>query len=102
MCYDATSAHRPASSIRENRPHQVSVVDFTRTRIDGLQQLIHLLIAHLLAQIRQDVSQLPHADETSHVLVEDLETSAVFFGLARVFETAGSVEDLAKRVEVNC
>ena len=83
-------------SIRQNRPNQISVVDLARTCIDSLQQLIHLLIAHLLPQIRQDVSQLAHSNKASQILVEDLETSAVFFWFARVTETAGSVEDLAE------
>ena len=83
-------------SIRQNRPDKIGVIDLTGTCINSLQQLIHLLIAHLLAQIRQDVPQLSHSNKTSHVLVEDLKTSAVFFWFAWVAETAGSVEDLAE------
>ena len=39
-------------SIRQNRPDEIGVIDLTGTCINSLQQLIHLLIAHLLAQIR--------------------------------------------------
>ena len=87
---------RPIPSIRQNRPNQISIVDLSRTRINSLQQLIHLLITHLLPQIRQDVPQLPHADKAAHVLVEHLKPSAVLFWFAWIAEAAGSIEDLAE------
>lgn len=87
--------------ICQHGPDKVHVVDLSTAGIDCLEQLIHLLIAHLLAQIRQDISQLTHANEAGHIFVEYLEAAAVFFRLARVSESAGSVEDFAERLEVD-
>lgn len=89
------------SLIRQDRLHHIHIVQLAGTGIDGLQQLVHLLIAHLLAQVREDVAELAHADEARQVLVEDLEPPAVVFGLARVAEAAGPVEDLGEGVEVD-
>ena len=50
---------------------------------------------------RPTISQLPNADETRHILIKHLEPSAVFFRLARLAKTAGSVKDLRKRFEVD-
>lgn len=88
-------------SIRQNRPHQLGIIDLATGRVDGLEQLVDLVIAHLLAQIGQDVAQLADADEARHVLVEDLEAAAVFFRLARVAEAAGPVEDLGEGFEID-
>lgn len=41
---------------------------------EPLQELVDFLVAHLLAELCQDVSQLSGADETVSGLVEDLET----------------------------
>ena len=41
---------------------------------ESLQELIDFLVAHLLAELCQDVSQLSGADETVSGFVEDLET----------------------------
>ena len=87
--------------VRQYSPDKVHVVDFSTAGIDCLEQLIHLLVAHLLAQICQDVSQLTYTDEAGHVFVEYLEAAAVFFRLARISETAGSVKDFAERIEVD-
>ena len=48
------------------------------------------------------VSELTNANETSHLLVKDLETAAVLFGLTRVAEATRAVQDLGERIEVNC
>jgi hypothetical protein len=82
---------RVPGSIRQNRPHQFRIIDFSRRRIDSFEQLIHLLVAHLLAQIRQDISQLSDTNETCHVLIEDLEAAAVFFGFAGIAEATGTI-----------
>lgn len=79
------------SLIRQNSLHHIHIVQLAGTRIDSLQQLIHLLIAHLLPQVRQDIAELADADEACEVLVEDLEAPAVVFGFAGVAETAGPV-----------
>ena len=41
---------------------------------EPLQELVDFLVAHLLAELCQDVSQLSGADETVSSLVKDLET----------------------------
>lgn len=92
----------PVFLVGKDHADQVGVVDLARRGVDGLEQLIHLLVGHLLAKVGQDVAQLAHADEAGHVLVEDLEAATVFFRLPRVAEAAGAVEDLAERVEVDC
>jgi len=81
---------------------QFHVVDFSTAGVDGLQQLIHFLVAHFLAQVCQDVPQLAHSYEPGHVFVKNLEAAAVFFWFAGVSETARSVEYFAKRVKINC
>lgn len=78
------------------------VVDLSTAGVNSLEQLIHLIVAHLLAKIRQDVSELTDTDETSHLLVKDLEAAAVLFWLAWVAETARSVQDLLEGVKVDC
>lgn len=77
------------------------VVDLSGARVDSLEQLVHLLIRHLLAQIRQDVLELADADEARHVLVEDLETAAVLLGLAWVAEAAGAVQHALEGLKVD-
>jgi len=69
------------------------VVDLSTAGINSLEQLIHLIVTHLLAEIRQDIPELTDTDETSHLLVEDLESAAVLFWLAWVAETTRSVEN---------
>ena len=85
-------------SIGKYRPYQLRVVDFSTACIDStaFKQLINLLIAHFLAQIRQDVPQLPHTNEASQVLVKDLKAPAIFFWLTRVSEATRSIEDFGE------
>lgn len=87
---------------RECRLSLTSVRNLAAAGVDGLEQLVDLVVAHLLAQIRQDVAQLPDADEARPVLVKHLEAAAVLVNVARVAEAAGAVEDLAESVEVDC
>jgi hypothetical protein len=47
------------------------------------------------------VSQLSNTDETRHILVEHLESTAVLFGLARIAETTWAVQDLEEGIEVD-
>lgn len=101
LCYASTFA-MGLCLVREDRPDQIHVVDLSAAGIDRLKQLIDLIIAHLLAQVCEDIAQLTDADEASHVLVEDLKATAVFFRLARISEAAWSVEDFAEGVEVDC
>ena len=80
-----------------------SVVDLVIARVNGaLEQLIDLLLAHLLAQIGQDVLDLALADEAGAVLVKHLEAAYVFFNVKGLAEAAGAVEDLGERLEVDC
>jgi hypothetical protein len=96
----AMSANR--FTVLQNLVRHTHVVQLARAGIHSLQQLIHLLITHLLAQVRQNVPELSHANETREVLVEDLEPAAVLFWLARVAEAAWTVEDAGEVVEVDC
>lgn len=89
------------SSVREYSLHHIHIIQLSRTRIHRLQQLINLLIAHLLAQIRENVSELPNADEACQVFVEDLEAATVLFWLAGVAEATWAVEDAREGVEVD-
>ena len=101
-----------------------SVVDLPTARVHRLQQLIHLIITHLLSKVgqncdppsalprlqvhrsmgrrRRTVSKLPHTNEARHILVEHLKASTVFFWLARVSESARSIQDFLEGVEVDC
>ena len=76
------------------------VVDLAAAGVDSLEQLVHLVVAHLLAQVGENVSQLSNANVSRHLLVKDLEAPAVLLGLARIAEAAWSVEHLLKRVKV--
>ena len=76
----------------ENCPNKFHVVDLSTACVHCFQQLVHFLVAHLLSQVCQDVSQLAHANESCHIFVEHLEAAAVFLGLARISEAARSVE----------
>lgn len=50
---------------------------------------------------RLTISQLTNPNETRHVFVEDLETTAVFFWLTRISEASGTVEDLREGLEID-
>jgi hypothetical protein len=78
------------------------VVQLSAACVDRLEQLVDLLIAHFLAKICENVSELSDTDEACEVLVEDLESPAVFFRLARVAEATRSVENTTKCIEVDC
>lgn len=78
------------------------VVDLARAGVDGLEQLIDLFIRHLLAEVGQDVLELADADEARHVLVEDLEATAVLLGLAGIAEATGAVQDALEALKVDC
>ena len=82
-------------------PKHTSVVDLPTARIHSFEQLIDLLVAHLLSQVGQDVAKLSNADKSRHVLIEDLEAAAVLLWLAWVAESAGAVEDLGEGLEID-
>jgi hypothetical protein len=44
---------------------------------------------------------LANTDEPGHILIEHLESTAVFIGFARFAETTWSVQDLQEGVEVD-
>lgn len=115
------SARNPCRLVGENGSHEVckqsqhaqfssridvgvrtSVVDLAGAGVYGLEELVHLLLGHLLAQVGQDVLDLADADETRHVLVEHLEATAVFLGLAGIAEAAGAVQDALEGLEIDC
>lgn len=74
-------------------PCRTCVVDLAGTRVHGLEKLVDLLLRHFLSQIGKNIFELTNADKARHVLVEDLETSTIFFGLARVAEPPWSIQD---------
>lgn len=79
------------------------VVDLVIARVNrALEQLIHLLLAHLLAQIRQNVLDLALSDKARPVLVEDLEATDVLFNVKGLAEAAGAVQDLGEGLKVDC
>lgn len=78
------------------------VVDLARAGIDGFEELIDLLVGHLLAEVCEDVLELTDTDKTCHVLVEDLETTAVLLRLAGVAEAPGAVQYPLEGLEVDC
>ena len=47
------------------------------------------------------ISELSNADETSHILVKDLEASTILFRFTWIPETARSVQDFGEGFEVN-
>jgi hypothetical protein len=89
-------------SVGKDSANQLRVVDLAGARIDGLEQLVNLLVRHLLAQVRQDVLELADAYEARHVFVEHLEAAAVFLGNAGVAESARPVENALESLKVDC
>jgi len=67
----------------------------------ALEQLLDLLLAHLLAQVGEYVLDLALSDEAGAVLVEDLEAADVFFDVEGFAEAAGAVEDFAEGFKVD-
>jgi hypothetical protein len=93
----------PISALSGGSWRLTPVVDLIIARINGaLEQLIDLLLAHLLAQVCQNVLDLALPDEAAPVLVEDLEAADVFFDVKGFAEAAGAVEDLGEGFEVDC
>lgn len=79
------------------------VVNLVVGSIDcALEQLVDLLLAHLLAQIGQDVLDLALADKSAAVFVKHLEAANVLLNVEGLAEAAGAVEDLGEGVEVDC
>ena len=86
---------------------------------ESLQQLIHLLVRHLLSELSQDVSQLASTDKAVPDLVKHLEpldelvyvrsvkgtslnASRDFTGCSRWFPAIRSVENLEELVKADC
>lgn len=102
---------------RQDGPHKIRVINLATTRIHSLQQLIHLIIRHLLAEIRENypdqphasksrnqekltIPQLRHANHARELLVKHLKAPRVFLWISRVSETAWSVQHGAKGIVV--
>jgi len=77
------------------------IIDLTRTRIHRLEQLVNLLITHLLPQIRQNVPQLPHTNEARHIFVKHLKAATIVFGIVEIAEATRTIEDAREGVKVN-
>jgi len=67
------------------------VVQLAGAGVHSLEQLIDLIIAHLLAKVCKDVAELANANESCEFLVEYLETAAVLFRLAGIAESTRAV-----------
>ena len=60
--------------MRTIRAEHKQILDL-RSNLGALQELVYLLVRHLLSELRQDVSELSRADEAVPLLVEHLETT---------------------------
>ena len=84
-----------------NHKH-TSVVNLIIPTINrALEQLVDLLLGHLLAQVGQDVLDLSLSDESRSVLVENLEPPDVLFDVEGFAEATGSVQDFGKSFKVD-
>ena len=82
-------------------PRHTHVVQLAGAGVHSLEKLINFIVAHLLAEVRENVAELAHSDKPCEFLIEYLETAAVFFRLAGVAEAAGTVENALEVVEVD-
>jgi hypothetical protein len=79
------------------------VIDLVVARINGaLEQLLDLLLAHLLAQIGENVLDLALSDEAGAILVKDLKAPDILFDIKGLAEAAGAIEDFAESFKVDC
>jgi len=65
--------HSGTSLLGENGAHKRVVVDLAVGDGEALEELVDLLVRHLLAELGEDVAELTGADEAVACLVEDLE-----------------------------
>lgn len=89
----------PLSRVNCKRTSVVNLIVPTINR--ALEQLVDLLLGHLLAQVGQDVLDLSLSDESRPVLVEDLEPADVLFNVKGLAEAAGSIQDLGEGFKVD-
>ena len=100
----AASQKTARGCLVDRQPHptlRTGIVDLAGARVDNLEQLLNLVVRHLLAEVRQDVLELADANVARHILVKDLETAAVLLRVAGVAEAAGPVQDTEKGLEVD-
>ena len=90
-----SSAHTsvPSLQFRSLFAPLTHVVDFAGAGVDRLEQLIDLIVGHLLAKIGKDVAQLADADEARHIFVKDLKAAAVVGRVVELAEAARPVQD---------
>lgn len=69
--------------------------------LNTFKQLIHLVIAQLLTQARQDIPQLSSTNKPISILVKHLESPDELFGCAGWLEPVWSVENVEERVVVD-
>lgn len=74
---------------------------YLRVNLNTFEQLVHLVIAQLLAQARQNISQLSCTDESISILVEDLEASDELVRCSCGLEAIRSVKNVEERVVVD-
>lgn len=71
------------------------VIDLIVASINSaLEQLVDLLLAHLLAQVGENVFDLTLADKAAAILVKDLKAADVLLNVKGFAEAARAVEDL--------
>lgn len=122
MCERGLERISPASEFASERKFSnTGVIDLPAARVNRLQKFVHLFVAHLLAEVREDywksrlaefmgywwtgrartVSKLADTDETRHIFIEDLKSAAVLFRFTRITKPARSIEDFREGVEVD-
>ena len=90
-----------SASIGQYGSDQLGIIDFAGGGIHRFEQLIHLVVTHLLPKIRQDVAQLTDPNIAGHVLVKNLEATTILFWLAWVAKTVRSVKHLGEGFKID-
>ena len=89
--------------MRQNSTNKRLVVHVpVRANLYSLQQFVHLLVCHLLTELREHVSQLACPDESVSFLVEHLETPDELLRCARWFEPVWAIKDRQECFVVDC
>jgi hypothetical protein len=98
------------------------VVYLATACVNSLEQLVNLIVRHLLAQVCKDypplapffsrqsytkqkaskltISQLSNPNKTGHVLVKNLEAPTILLWLTGIPESAGPIQDAGESIEV--
>lgn len=74
---------------------------YLRSDLDALEQLVDFVVAELLAETGEDVSELTGTNEAVTFLVKHLETTDEFLWCSCGLEAVWAVENVEERLEVN-